>query len=375
MTILVEKKRVRSVTANALVVAQILIVIGCVVHEKRSNEITIVRPSNDSLYYEGRLKFGSDSTAIYYPGSGLTFSFTGTSASAWLKDRSAATYFNIVIDGDSLRFIKTDSTKQLYVLAEKLRDTVHTISLLKRTEWDKGTSWFYGLEVRGELLTPPKKSGKKIEFFGNSITAGYAIEDYTGGDSPDSTFTNNYYTYAAITARHFNADYYCTSRSGIGIMVSWFPVIMPEVYDRLDPLDPSSKWDFSTMQPDVVVINLFQNDSWLVKMPAHESFKARFGSKPPTEKQIVVAYRNFVQKIRSVYPSAFIVCALGSMDATKEGSPWPGYVLKAVEELADENIVTHFFPFTNKNGHPRKEDNAVMARSLIQLLETTVWKK
>jgi hypothetical protein len=32
----------------------------------------------------------------------------------------------------------------------------------------------------------------------------------------------------------------------------------------LDPVDSTSKWDFSGYTPDVVVINLFQNDSWLV---------------------------------------------------------------------------------------------------------------
>jgi hypothetical protein len=374
MIILVEKRKAHSAKSKILAVLMATVVSACITIEKSSDRITTVKPSNDSLHYEGRLKNTDDSTTIYYPGSGVTFSFAGTNAKVWLRDEAAKSYFNVVIDGDSLRFFSPDSTKRLYVLAENLPDTIHTISLVKRNEWDQGKSWFYGLEIRGALLAPPARSGKKIEFFGNSITAGYAIEDYTGGDSPDSTFTNNYFSYAAITARHFNADYYCTSKSGIGIMVSWFPLIMPEVYDRLDPLDPASKWDFSVMQPDVVVINLFQNDSWIVKMPDHESFKARFGTKAPTETEIVAAYKDFVQRIRGVYPSAHIICALGSMDATKEGSPWPGYVSKAVAELSDKKIVTHFFPFTNKAGHPRKEDNEAMARSLIQFLETNVWK-
>ena len=64
-------------------------------------------------------------------------------------------------------------------------------------------------------------------------------------DSPNGYYENNYDAYAAITARHFNAQYHCTSKSGIGIMVSWFPLIMPEMYNRLDPTDSTSKWDFS----------------------------------------------------------------------------------------------------------------------------------
>ena len=46
--------------------------------------------------------------------------------------------------------------------------------------------------------------------------------------------------------------------------VSWDSLIMPEIYDRLVPTDSKSKWDFSLYRPDIVVVNLFQNDSWLV---------------------------------------------------------------------------------------------------------------
>jgi hypothetical protein len=47
-------------------------------------------------------------------------------------------------------------------------------------------------------------------------------------DSGELKYFNNYYSYAAITARHFNAQYVNTSRSGIGVTVSWFPEIMSE---------------------------------------------------------------------------------------------------------------------------------------------------
>jgi hypothetical protein len=223
--------------------------------------------------------------------------------------------------------------------------------------------------MNGELLEPPSRNEKIIEFFGNSITAGYAIEDLTGGDSPDSIFTNNYNTYGAITARHFDADYIGTVKGGIGIMISWFPLIMPEMYDRLDPDDPTSKWDFSLITPDLVVVNLFQNDSWLIHMPDELSYKQRFGDNPPDDEKIISSYANFIKKLRNVYPNTPIICALGSMDATREGSPWPGYVNKAVENLDEENIYTLFFPFINKDGHPRVDDNKKMADQLIAFIE------
>lgn len=346
------------------------ILVGCAASEGSKQDKVFYSPLSDSLRYVGRVKKTADSITLYWSGTSVSMRFKGKGLKALLRDDHGKNYFNVIIDGDSLHYIRLDSVKQYYTLAENLEDKEHTLELVKRTEWDRGTSWLYGIEVeKGTLLSLPTPNKRVIEFFGNSITAGYAIEDNTGGDSPDSIFTNNYYTYAAITARHFQADAYFTVKSGIGIMVSWFPLIMPEMYDRLDPNDASSKWDFTQVTPQVVVINLFQNDSWLVAKPEHPSFKQRFGTKPPTPEFIIEAYKDFVSKIRTVYPHAYIICALGSMDATKEKSPWPGYVSKAVQQLGDKKVLTHFFPFTNKSGHPRIDDNKVMAESLIQFIE------
>jgi hypothetical protein len=348
-----------------------LVAIGCQSQVVQTNAI---KPSSNLIRITGRVNHNPDSVAIYWPGTSVLVRFKGSALKAELKDEFGKSYFNVVIDGDSLHYIKLDAKKQFYTLASGLADGEHTVELIKRNEWDNGDTWFYGLEVTGAFTALPPKKKHTIEFFGNSITAGYAIENYTGEDSPDSIFTNNYYTYAALTARHYNADLYCTVKSGIGVMVSWFPLIMPEMYDRLDPSDSLSKWDFKKVTPDLVVVNLFQNDSWIIEQPNLPSYKQRFGNKRPDGKAIIAAYKSFISKIRKVYPKTPIICALGSMDATREGSPWPGYVQQAVKELNDNMMYIHFFPFTNKPGHPRKEDNAKMAESLINFIDGNIWK-
>jgi hypothetical protein len=144
---------------------------------------------------------------------------------------------------------------------------------------------------------------------------------------------------------------------------------MPEIYNRLDPKDSSSLWDFSAVAPDVVVINLGQNDSWLINLPEYEQFKIRFGATAPTIPEWQGAYRTFVQSIRKAYPNAHLVCAIGSMDASAEDSPWPGYIQESVDELADGNMSTIVFPFIETNGHPRVTHNRKMADQLIAHLE------
>ncbi|RYF49408.1 MAG: electron transporter RnfD, partial [Cytophagaceae bacterium] len=173
--------------------------------------------------------------------------FKGTSAKATLKDERGENYFNVIIDGKVSSVLLLAKGKQEYTLASGLKPGAHTLELFKRTEWAMGKTWLYSFQfdINKVKLAAPKPKKRKIEFFGNSITCGYAVEDTTGQDRGSAPYENAYISYASITARHFNADLHSTSKSGIGVVISWFPLIMPEMYDRLDATDPDSKWDFS----------------------------------------------------------------------------------------------------------------------------------
>jgi hypothetical protein len=332
-------------------------------------------PFNDKhIRYEGRISKRQNAAELSWSGTSVTIYFKGTRMTAVLKDLDTATYYNVIIDDKTIFKIHTEQEKKSYILAKDLPDKKHKLQLFKRSEWYMGKTLFYGFETsrHTSILTPPLPPKRKIEFYGNSITCGYAMEDSSGNDSRNGFFQNNYLTYAAITARHFNAQYSCIARSGIGIMISWDPLIMPEMYDRLDPADPNSKWDFSKYTPDVVVVNLFQNDCWLTNKPEQPQFKYRFGNIMPDKKYIITAYKSFIKTLRSKYPKAHIICALGNMDATKEGSPWPGYIQQAVAQLHDRKIYTHFFKYKNTPGHPTTSEQKSMALSLVDFIEKNI---
>jgi len=340
----------------------------------KRNEL-IVDYSNAQIGYSGRIdSLQNKGASLYWSGTSIKFNFEGASIATLLEDESGDNYYNVIIDDDSLLILRPDTTKRYYQLASELSPGKHTVEIFKRTEWNRGKTSFYGFKIEGnpKLLPKPSPYKRKIEFYGNSITAGYAVEDFSGKDSPDSTYTNNYLSYAAITARHFHADYHCICKSGIGITVSWFPLIMPEIYDRLNPTNPNSQWDFTLYRPDVVVINLLQNDSWIVNLPESDQFKRRFGDEAPGEAYIISAYQDFVANIRKQYPQANIICSVGSMDAAKEGSKWMGYIDTAVANLNDEMIYTHFMPYIEASGHPTIEDHEEMANSLIRFMEKNI---
>ena len=335
---------------------------------------TIVKSNDPHIHYMGRVDVQDTAAVLSWPGSSVKINFEGTGISALLKDEKADNYYNVIVDDHVVSVLHFEKEKKLYNLVSGLPAGKHNLELFKRTEWEMGKTWFYRFELdkNSKILYPDSIKKKKVEFFGNSITCGYADEDTSGKDRGISEYENSYISYAAITARHYNADFNNTSKSGIGVTVSWFPLIMPEMYDRLDGTDPKSKWDFSKYTPDLVVINLFQNDSWIVKLPDNPQFKARFGTVPPTADFIIKLYRNFVQTIRVKYPKAAIVCILGSMDATKDGSPWPGYIDKAVAGLNDKNIYTHFIPYKNTQGHPSAKEQQAMADNLIGYIDRKV---
>ena len=346
------------------------LLIGC-----SHNKSLFVDASDGQISYWGRIdSSGVEGVDLYWSGTSIKMNFEGGSIAASFKDEAGDNYYNVIIDNNRPVLLRPDTIKQNYQLASGLSEGAHSIEIFKRTEWDRGKATFFGFTIGGKANLLPKNEApiRKLEFYGNSITAGYAVEDTTGGDSPDSTYTNNYLSYAAITARNYKAQYQCICKSGIGITVSWFPLTMPQMYNRLVPTDDDSHWDFSLYTPDVVVVNLMQNDSWLVNMPNYEMFQLQFGNTAPDDAFMIEAYQQFVSNIRQHYPQAHIICMLGNMDATQEGSKWPSLVQKAVSNLNDQQIYTHFVSYKNTPGHPTIKEQEVIANSLIQFIDNNI---
>ncbi|MBN2105206.1 electron transporter RnfD [bacterium] len=327
-----------------------------------------ISPDNSSIQYTGRIDFSDpEAPLLFWPGTYIKADFQGTSLQIILDDSLGRNFYNIILDNNMEDYLILCCRKgtHTYPAAVGLKDTIHSMMIFRRTEGFSGPTRFRGLilDKNRTLADPPERPPHKIEFYGNSITCGMGNEVPDQDEDENNARRNNFMAYGAITARNLNADYTCIAKSGIGIMISWFDIIMPEYYDRLDPWNPDSRWDFSRWTPDVVVINLFQNDSWLINKL----------DPVPDENQIIQAYSQFVKMLRNQYPEAYILCTLGSMDAVNTGSPWPGYIQKAVDQCKKKDgknkIDTLFFDFDGTYKHPRIRHHQSMAKKLTTCIK------
>lgn len=347
---------------------------GCGNNHNLSNTTTqtradsVIQFNDDKIQYIGRVDtVSANAASLCWPGTQVVLKFKGTGLRVQMEDDSINTdkhrnHFYVFVDGKkSDEPLRLDDGKQQYTLCKNLKSGDHIVGLYKLNSmhpgYPRGGARLFNFTVlgHGESLAPPPLPTRKIEFYGNSITCGVS-NAYYGEKTDDfrSRYENNFESYGSIVARHFGAQFSCIAKSGIGLLKGTTLPTMPDMYDLYAPFGNDRKWDFSKFQPQIVVINLLQNDATLISKASSDTVRNE--------------YMDFVTQLRLKYPDAFIICALGSMNAvTKE--KWRDIVASSVKELNDSKTFLYFFDYIGRRGHPRIEDHRKMAEGLIGFIE------
>jgi len=333
-----------------------------------------VSPMDPHLRTSGRFDWRDPAgPRCSWPGTGMQIAFTGRDINVLLKD-SGEDYYNVVVDGGPPSILATKPGQERYALARDLPAGRHDVQLFKRTESFVGTTQFLGFELDGDasLEETPEPPGHHIEIIGDSISCGYGNEAHDPGEPSSPATENNFLAYGALTARELGADYSCIAWSGRKM---WPDNTIPEIYRRTLPQDPTSTWDHSLYPPDAVLVNLGTND---------------FREGIPEPGPWSLAYREFVQRLRSLYPGAHIFCAIGPM-MTDE---WPAgqqhlstirhYVQDVVHGFEQHGVKNiHFLEFPTQDPadgcgaswHPGLKTHRKMADLLQKALEEKLgWK-
>jgi lysophospholipase L1-like esterase len=246
---------------------------------------------------------GATRPSFSWSGSAMIARFQGTGAT--LRIDGSPNQFTVIVDGNvAAQVLKVVSGTTSYPLATGLPAGVHDVVVWKRTEGNQGQNRFLGVDVTGgQLQAPPAAPDRRIEIYGDSITAGYGM-DGAGPSCPYTPDTENHYlTYAALTARELGAELHAIAWSGIGMYRNYNVTgasadAMPAVHARIIASQSNSTWDFARWQPHVVVINLGTND-----------YSTNGDPGTPYE----TAYLGFVRSLRQKYANAHFVLAIGPM--------------------------------------------------------------
>jgi lysophospholipase L1-like esterase len=300
---------------------------------------------------------------LAWSGSGAAARFRGTRIDAKLRDPSGHNAFQVIVDGTPTNAISLTTSGDTYTLASGLAEGEHEIVFEKRTEARVGEVEFLGFVVPdGALLPPPPALPRKIEFVGDSITAGYGNEGANQHCRFSPTTENAFMTYGAITSRALGAEHAIVAWSGRTIDG------MSEVYDRALPQRENSVWDARAWTPDVVVVNLGTNDV----------------TRGDQEPEFVQSYVKLLSHLRERYPQALFVSAVGPMltDTYPEGKHTltraRKYVHNAVnqrKQAGDARIVYVEFPTQDGSTgygcdyHPSRTTHERMAEKLVGVLK------
>ena len=239
---------------------------------------------------------------VDHAASGFEVSFFGTQLTV-TASATEIIYCRYFVDGESEgTFKKVWNASTEYQVAKDLKEGYHTVRFLKCSELTDGLLTIENISTDGVFVTPEKRN-LKIEFIGDSITAGYG----SLGKNPDARSVKNSdgtKALAYLTAQKLNADYSIIALAGIAINVHMWrtDITMNELYKQLT-LNDTSAYDFESWQPDVVVCLMGEN-SYGYCVNKDPSYFSRY----PND------YLQFLQYIKSVRPNAKIVCVYGMMN-------------------------------------------------------------
>ena len=170
-----------------------------------------------AIHYEGRWQ---ENGGCYEAAQGAVYletDFTGTRIAADLQDHENR--WLVSIDGGPSRKVRAAADGPT-VLAEGLTNGRHTLRLERATEGSYGISHFRGLEA-DSLEAPARQAERlRLEFVGDSITAGFRNDGKKHGHN-DAAIEDGSMAFAPQLARLLGADYSVVAKSGEGVVHNW----------------------------------------------------------------------------------------------------------------------------------------------------------
>jgi hypothetical protein len=308
---------------------------------------------------------GGETTYTYqWPGVYFEARFSGDSVDVKVDDDQNNLY--LYIDGvHKLTLTKPGRTT---IALKDLAPGEHVVRLEKSSETQSTTGKFEGFFVPSpDRALPPPQYDRRIEFIGDSYTVGYGNQsrgqDCTADDVAATTDTSQ--SFAALTAKQFNAAYRIDAFSGRGVVRNYNGIVpgetLPALY-KYTLFDKSAAAPGDGWTPDVVVIGLGTND-FSTPLNIGEKWAAR----EELRVDFVNTYVAFIKSLHAKWPMAHIIL----MASNKYEYEITDAVRAAAESartdgITDlETILFSGLDWQACQAHPSLKDDRFLAQLLI----------
>ena len=342
--------------------------------------------NSEKICYSGRIDWTDPlRPGMVYPASYLHFRFSGKKAVITVENRKVCydNYMGAVIDGEQKCYLLNDEGETAIVLVDDTEVREHDVLFFKRQDSCHEVV-FQSLELseESELLDAPEKPRRRIEVYGDSVSAGEVSEatDYLKKPDPEHNgeFSNSWYSYAWLAARKMDAELHDIAQGGIPLLNGngW---VSPPYYPGMEfmwdkvhyspQLDKVTEWDFERYIPHLVIVAIGQNDSnpddYMKDDPA--GLRAVYWK---------YKYEWLIREMRKKYPKALILLTTTILE---HDPGWDRAIEEVCRNLGDARVM-HFLYSENGRGTPghiripEAEQMAAELAEFIEGLDIPVWE-
>ena len=343
----------------------------------------LVLPSDPALRYTGRIGGEADAPFFIYPCSSVQLRVTNKILKVALDNHHS--YFEnrlgVIVNGEQSAIL-LEKGEQIIDLSHLLTADVNDVLLFKRQDCCHAYN-LHGFIVDADaVLEPlPERPVRRIEVYGDSVSAGEVSEAEFACAQPDpqgqnGLYSNSWLSYSWQAARLMNAELHDIATGGMALLngTGYFYgpdyIGMESCWDKVNyypPFGAPTAWDFTRWTPHVVVVAIGQNDHNPVNIMAED-----YNSDASVHWR--AEYRRFLGLLREKYPRAHIVCTTTILG---HDAAWDRAIDECVKATQDGRI--HHFLYSKNGcgtpGHIRGSEAAVMARELADFVESLpgVW--
>lgn len=277
-------------------------------------------------------------------------------------------YIRTFVDGEVSEKIALTRGDVEVKLFENLSVGKHVLKVVKLNEASQTKMGVYSIESENVdfYSRTYKETRKYIEYFGDSITAGYGVlgsVSTAGYNTEDQDIT---YTYGYGAAEELGVDCSIIAWSGIALTETLAPYEVSFI-PKYDTYDGTVKYDLSNDNPAILVINLGSNDNGVYTETTDQEVKDK------GIEEVIENYAIIVDSILSHSPNTKVISMYNCAGALAKG------LSQAIIE-ATENINTKYGENTaftvrctpeksGTNSHPGVPGHQAFQKLLVKCIE------